>query len=478
MTKAHVRPRSTALRAAIYCRISADREGRELGVARQEEDSRALAERRRAVVVQVYIDNDLSASARSRKPRPQYKQMLTDARAGKFDVIIAYTSGRVTRRPREHEDLIELAERHGIEFWYVSSPSFDLNTSAGRRIARILAANDAGEAEDIQERVVRQRVQAAKLGEWAGGRRPFGWEADGVTVRRAEAREVLNASKSVLVGGSIRGITQDWNTRGIQTSASSKWHGREVVRVLVRPRNAGLSIYRGEVVGKGRWEAIVPEEIWRAVVTILSDPSRRTTPGPARRWVGSGLYRCYCGEVVRVHSPSKSQRSAHPSYTCEARHVYKTARDVDQIVKGVVLGRLGREDAAELLAVDAGDDVGEAIEQAAVARAQLDELALMFARKQITASQLATGSAELVAQAEAAEARVAAASQMSVLDGLIGVTSEEWDALALERRRRAIDRLFTVELWKGTRGRPKGWKPGEPYLDAQTVKILWREGAA
>lgn len=478
MTKAHTRIRDKVLRAVIYRRISADREGRELGVVRQEEDCRALAVRRNAVVVAIYTDNDISASTRSRKPRPEYKKMLADAAAGKFDVIIAYTSGRLTRRPREHEDLIELAETHGIEFWYVSSPSFDLNTSAGRRVARILAANDAGEAEDIAERQQRARVQAAQLGEWVGGRRPFGFEPDGMTLRPVEAKAIADGSKAVLVGGSLNSLAQDWNDRGITTSGGSKWIGRDIGRMLVRPRNAGLSVFRGEVVGKARWPAIVPEELWRAVCTVLSDPARRTSPGPARRWVGSGLYRCYCGEVVRVHSPGRARQFAHPSYTCEHKHVYKTATDVDRLVKGLVISRLGRDDAGHLLGEDSGQDISEAIEQAAVAKAQLDELALMFARKQITASQLATGSAELVQQLDDANARVAAASQMSVLDGLIGITSAQWDALALERKRRAIDRLFTVELWKGNRGRPKGWKPGDPYLDPETVKFLWREGAA
>src|SRR5213078_4676766 len=101
--------------AAIYCRISADREGRELGVERQEADCRALAERLGLHVVDVYIDNDLSASTRSRKDRPRYRQMLADARAGKVTTVIAYTSGRLTRRPREHEDLIDLATGHGDE---------------------------------------------------------------------------------------------------------------------------------------------------------------------------------------------------------------------------------------------------------------------------------------------------------------------------------------------------------------------------
>lgn len=59
-------------RAATYTRISRDEEGLGLGVARQEQDCRALAERQGWQVVEpIYCDNDISASTRSRKPRPR-----------------------------------------------------------------------------------------------------------------------------------------------------------------------------------------------------------------------------------------------------------------------------------------------------------------------------------------------------------------------------------------------------------------------
>jgi len=46
------------VRAAIYTRISDDRHGEALGVARQERDDRELADRRGWVVDRVFTDND------------------------------------------------------------------------------------------------------------------------------------------------------------------------------------------------------------------------------------------------------------------------------------------------------------------------------------------------------------------------------------------------------------------------------------
>ncbi|MDP9613100.1 recombinase family protein [Streptomyces demainii] len=69
-----------AIRAAIYVRISQDRGGAGLGVARQEEDCRALCARKGWDVVDVYPDNDVSAY--SGAPRPKWQELLEDINEG------------------------------------------------------------------------------------------------------------------------------------------------------------------------------------------------------------------------------------------------------------------------------------------------------------------------------------------------------------------------------------------------------------
>lgn len=464
-------------RAAVYCRISSDREGRELGVQRQQEDCQAMAERLGYVVVEVYQDNDISASTRSKKARPQYKRMLADAKAGAFDLVIAYTSGRLTRKPREHEDLIELAEEHKTRFEYVRSPSFDLNTAAGRRVARIMAATDAGEAEDIQERVMRQHDQKAAAGEWFGGRRPFGYEADGVTVRLDEARHVRQACEQIVNGASLRSLVQELNAAGSTTSTGAAWSGRALSRVLQRPRNAGLMEHRGQIVGKASWPAIVPETLWRRACGILSDPARTTTTGNTVKYLGSGIYRCHCGAVVRAHTTSggsPGRRRKLKSYVCsEHRHLGRNVSEVDALVREFVIERLSSDEAVGLLAADTGEDTTGLEEQAKQLDEELDDLAAAHGRDELTLSQLTTASAFKRKRLEKLRQQIAAAGRRSVLAGLVGVpdVAAAWDALHLDRQRAVVDRLFTVELWRSTRGRPKGWQPGESYFDPATVKI-------
>ncbi len=107
--------------AAIYCRISQARDGSTLGVDRQEPPARALCERLGWKVERVFIDNDLSAYRGKR--RPDFEEMLACAKERRIGAIAAWDADRLTREPRENEDLIDLAEQYGIKL--ATSPSIE-----------------------------------------------------------------------------------------------------------------------------------------------------------------------------------------------------------------------------------------------------------------------------------------------------------------------------------------------------------------
>lgn len=60
-------------RAAIYLRISLDRENTRLGVDRHQEDAQALVKARGWELVDVYEDNDTTGSGR--KKRPEFERL-------------------------------------------------------------------------------------------------------------------------------------------------------------------------------------------------------------------------------------------------------------------------------------------------------------------------------------------------------------------------------------------------------------------
>jgi len=91
-------------RAAIYIRVSSEKQADRVSPEAQEADCRALAEKQGYIVVAVYRDTTkyrvgktLVEPSGTRADRPALRAMLSDARMGRFDVILAWREDRLYR---------------------------------------------------------------------------------------------------------------------------------------------------------------------------------------------------------------------------------------------------------------------------------------------------------------------------------------------------------------------------------------------
>ena len=462
-------------RAAIYVRISRDREGAGLGVDRQEQDCRRLADRLGWEVAAVYCDNDLSAY--TGKPRPAYRRLLADLQAGRADAVLAWHTDRLHRSPVELEEFIDVCEAGAVEIQTVRAGPLDLATAIGRMVARQHGAIARYEVEHMSERQQRARQQAAEAGRFGGGRRPYGYQRDGMTLIPSEAAEVARACTQVLAGASLTGLARDLNRHGKLTSTGGRWTASELRRVLLRPRNAALREHQGTVIGPAAWPPLVDEVTWRATVAVLTDPARTTNPGRPPRWLLSGLAVCgVCGGPVLA--TSSGRRRAKPVYTCRgSRHVVRDAAEVDAFVTAVILARLSRPDAADLLRPRQPGDDPAALHAAATAlRQRLQGLADAYAEDAIDRQQLASGSRRLRARLATVDRQLATAAAAAAPSPLAGLADAPdpaavWKRLPLDRRRAVIGVLADVTILPAKRGRRPGWKAGEPYFDPASVRV-------
>ncbi|MBD0838825.1 recombinase family protein [Streptomyces sp. TRM68416] len=483
-------------RAVIYVRISQDRTGAGLGVDRQREDCEALAERMGWEVVEVYVDNDVSAF--SGKLRKDYRRMLADLDEGKATIVIVWHTDRLTRSIVELEEYIELSDRRGIATHTVQAGTVDLATPSGRMTARILGAVARQESEHKGERVARARRQKALKGEWMGGIRPFGWGVPTGEIRKKTDRKTgdevevpeLDMLKSVpeeaealrfwtdeiLSGGSIRSLVKWCADKGVTTTRGNPVTHQDMRDMLLRPRNAGIAVYRGEEVGRGQWEPIVDEAKYRAVVAILRNPERAVNRGAQPKWVGSLLYRCGregCGTGMTV---TQSGGRQYPSYRCPTGHGGgRRAEKVDQYVEDTIVERLSREDAHELLepAPD-GVDVSALQAEAEEIRGRMRNLASMYGGGQIDEMAFAEGTDTARAQLEGITQQLARAATRDPLVDLVGAPDvrKAWKALGLERQRTVLRSLVEVTLKTPRPGR----MPDGGYFDYDAVVFRWLRG--
>jgi site-specific DNA recombinase len=493
----------------LYLRKSKGR----AGIGRQRRDGYALAARLEWRIVAEFEDADTTAFAmpgEARAVRDDYTEMLATLQRCRRPAplgVIGWHADRLHRDPGEVETFIAVCSgrRHPVET--VKSGGYELWTPMGRKRIRQDAVEAAYEVDHLIERVTSQKDEAAREGRWLGGPRPFGWRAQRLSLedddkilvlQPVEAEAMRWAAQQVLLGASSRSIAAEWNRRGLRRRTGNLLDAAEVRRVLLRPRNAGLMVHRGQIIetelpgGKAEWPAILDEDTWRAVVHILKSPGRGGGHSTSRKWLGSNLFLCgvctasadYDDNTVRTSTQSGGgkTRNTYIGYRCrtdEPGHVVRSAEPVDAYVTEVILERLSRPDALSLLVADDAPDVEGMRARLAVQQAQLAEWRQLAEDGEVTPVAFARAEQGILRRVEGIKGEMAAAVRSPLLHELVHVEDLRayWESKDLVWRRAVVDQFVTVTLLKGNPGRPAGWKLGESYFDTRLVRITWKKHA-
>lgn len=304
--------------AVIYVRLSEDKhkgtadEG--VGVARQEAECRALAERLGLAVTHVYRDNDLSATTGVR--RPEFEQMLAD----RPDIVICWHQDRLLRVSRDLEKVLEAkAVVHTV-----TGGSLDLSTPTGQALARTVAAWSTFEGEQKRLRQQAQHRQRRSMGIAWWSVRPFGWEKDG-TLHPVESQAIRDAYADVLHGGSVTTVMRSLNAAGLYPPRTGKpWQHTGARNLLLNIRNIGLLVHDGDEV-KGQWEPVIDDVTFYRAKALLTAGGKGG--GGAGRTHGrvypySGLFECgVChGPMYGCHRTDGPGKVVD-AYRCREGHV-------------------------------------------------------------------------------------------------------------------------------------------------------------
>lgn len=426
-------------RAAIYARISSD-DGTALGVTRQVADCRKLAADLGWEVAEEYVDNDVSASTGKR--RPAYQAMLADLAKGRRDAVIVYHVDRLTRRPIELEEFIEVATKAGISHVrFVSGGAMDVTNGDGLLMLRMLAAVAAAESATKSRRITRKLEEVAADGRPHGGQRGYGYDKDGVTVRPDEAKVLRDVVARYLAGESMRSIATWLDEQGVKTITGKPWSTTTLRSVISGPRIAGLRRHRGEVIGRAVWPAIITEAERDKVLARMAEAANtgRRTP---RRYLLSGLCRCAkCGHKLYSSSRIDTRR-----YVCIAGPDHRgcgrltvVATPLEELITDAVLYRLDTPELAAALTGRADNDNEAAALSDALAsdREQLDDLAAIYAEKRIKVREWMAARGPIEERINDTERRLSRLTRTETLTGLPGHGKElraRWAEMNLTRQ--------------------------------------------
>lgn len=477
--------------ARCYLRVSKDKSGRERSPKEQlDEAERAVGRKRTWRLGESYGDVG-SASQWKRKEREAFQRLMADLRADRFGahVLILWEASRGSRSVPEWHELLDLLARRNV-FVYITSMGHVFNPNKAFDWRHLM---DMGVSSEFEVRQLRERQQRAgdadvAAGNFTGGRRPFGFEADGVKHRPSEVALIHDAVRAVLSGDSPRAIAKRWNAAGIPTSAGNEWHPGPLANMLRSARLVGKRVHKGVIVGDAVWKPILDEVTQRRVMAALST---RTPVGRAGReaWALTGFLRCErCGATMVGNTGDRGVRryicrKAPGAPGCGGVGIKASAPTSEQGALEEQLGRLVVErltDAVARRSTGGPDDAAELAELASIAArraATNEDYGLGLIERDDKNSTLAT----LNRRHREIEKRLAAKAQQSdsaldfiVEDGLVGRT---WGELSVDEQRRILTALVeSVTIGSATRRGSTAFESDRfaGLLPDGTPRIAWR----
>ena len=170
-------------RAALYVRVSTDRQTVENQIAKLSE----VANARGWQIVATFNDAGISG-AKSRKDRPGLDDLLKQAQRGAFDVAMAWSIDRVGRSLIDLLGTIQHLEACHVDL-YLDQQAIDTTTPSGKLMFQITGAFAEFERSMIRERVNAGLKRAVANGKVLG-RRPVEDNPEGAAKAR-KARKLL-----------------------------------------------------------------------------------------------------------------------------------------------------------------------------------------------------------------------------------------------------------------------------------------------
>ena len=317
--------------AALYARVSSDRQDVDLSVAAQLGALRDYAKNNGYTVAREYVDG--AESGRIADP-PQFRAMIDEG--GKatdpFQVILVWKFSRFTRK-REHAVAFKsMLRRKGIRIVSITEHADDSPT--GKLMEAIIESADEFYSENLAQEVIRGMREAASRGYFLGSKAPFGYNrikvSDGVRERPTlEADPVAAPIVQEIFDGSRRGnglkeICKELNGRGI-THKGRRWQKNVVHYLLTNEAYTGIAFWgqksKDEKAGEparveNAWPALVSREIFDSVQQGLHEraPAKQRPGRVGSQHLLSRLLRC--GMCGKPYSGQGAKSGQFAYYVC------------------------------------------------------------------------------------------------------------------------------------------------------------------
>ena len=228
-------------KAVIYARFSSDMQ-REESIDAQVRACKYYAQKQELNVVKVYSDS--AKSGRSTKKRDGFLQMITDAEAGQFDVVLVH---KLNRFSRDGADTINYRNRltaAGVEL--VSITERLDNTPEGKFMLYIITGMNEFYSANLATEVMKGLKENAYQCRHTGGIPPLGYDVgpdQKLTINEQEAKAVRMIFSLYEQGNGYSYIVDRLNGQGFRTKRGQPFGKNSLHDILKNEKYTGVYVF-------------------------------------------------------------------------------------------------------------------------------------------------------------------------------------------------------------------------------------------
>lgn len=306
------------MNAVIYARFSSSAQ-REASIDQQIAVCTAFAERTGYTVIQTYSDRALTGRT---DRRPQFLQMIKDARKGRFCAVIVYALDRFSRDKFDNVVHKRELRQHGVRVVSATEPISD--NPSGILIESVFEGLAQYYSAELSQKIRRGYEDNAKKCLVAGSL-PYGFRrsADGhYEIREDEAEIIREIFRRVGAGESYADICRDLNARGLRTRHGTEWNRSSFNTILHNRRYIGTYISKYHIQEDAIPQIVEKELFYRVQGVEHVKTGPRRTPNGYYSLTGK-LFCGLCGDAMTGTSGTSKSGKLCFYYTCHSHRAHQ-----------------------------------------------------------------------------------------------------------------------------------------------------------
>lgn len=295
------------MRAALYCRVSSDRQAKEGdSIPAQLDALHKYANERKYQIIGTFVDDGVSGTKYDERDELQKLMELVDSE--KVDIILFTRLDRWFRSIKHYINIQSRLDAHGVNWLAIWEPIYDTTTPAGRLIVNQMMSIAQFEAENTGQRIRQVQAYKVKQGEVISGTTSPGYSiVNKHLVINSDAPDVIRAFEIYDRTNSLAETVRAMAGTNLPKSANGMKY------MLMR------TWYIGEAYGvEGFCPAIIDRDLFDRVQIALK---RNIKSNQTHTYLFSGLLRCTeCGCMMAAGTRKRDKRKPVSLYRCAKRY--------------------------------------------------------------------------------------------------------------------------------------------------------------